>query len=141
MVVQNLLKEKRSFKASDVFIDEAHVKDKSLFNLAQKDYLAYWQQQAEQLHWATPFKEILKWEPPYASWFMGGELNLSYNCIDRHMPTLKDKVAFYWEGERGNKRVITYGQLYEQVQKCANSLKKLGITKGDRVALYMPMSP
>ena len=99
--MQNLLKEKRHFKASQAFIDKANVKDLELFNLAQQDYLAYWQQQAEQLHWSTPFKEILTWEPPYASWFRGGELNLSYNCLDRHMPNLKDKVAFYWQGELG----------------------------------------
>ncbi len=139
--MQNLLKENRHFEASQAFIDEANVKDLELFNLAQQDYLAYWQQQAEQLHWSTPFKEILTWKPPYASWFRGGEMNLSYNCLDRHMPNLKDKVAFYWQGELGGERELTYGQLHQQVQTCANGLKKLGIKKGDRVALYMPMIP
>ena len=139
--MQNLLKEKRHFRASEVFIHDANVRDHELFNLAQKDYLAYWQKQAEQLHWVTPFKEILRWEPPYASWFVGGKLNLSYNCLDRHIPALKDKVAFHWEGELGDEQVLTYGQLYQQVQLCANGLKKLGIKKGDRVALYMPMIP
>ncbi|MEX0849311.1 MAG: acetate--CoA ligase [Candidatus Dependentiae bacterium] len=138
--MRNLLKEDRLFSANNDFKANAHVKDRSLFLLAEQDYLEYWQQEAENLHWFNKWDQAVKWSPPYTQWFVNGKTNVSYNCLDRHMPQLKDKVAFFWRGESESDELsYTYGDMYERVQECANGLKKLGIKKGDRVAIYMPM--
>ncbi len=138
--MQNLLKEDRLFSASQRFKDDARIKDRALFDLADNNYLDYWQKEAENLHWFKTWDKVLDWQPPHAQWFIGGKTNISYNCLDRHMPALKDKVAYFWRGEyEGCERVYTYGDMHEWVQKCANGLKKLGVKKGDRVAIYMPM--
>ncbi|HEX8747915.1 MAG TPA: acetate--CoA ligase [Pyrinomonadaceae bacterium] len=102
----------------------------------------FWARMAEELHWFKRWDTVLKWEPPHAEWFVGGRLNISYNCLDRHLETWRrNKAAIIWEGEPGEQRTLTYGQMHAQVCRFANVLKRAGITKGDRVALYMPLIP
>lgn len=138
--MRNLLKEDRLFSARQKFKESARVKDRALFDFAGQDYVDYWQKEAEYLHWFKKWDTVLDWQPPHAQWFTGGKTNISYNCLDKHMPHLKDKIAYFQRGEHeGCERVYTYGDMHEWVQKCANGLKKLGVKKGDRVAIYMPM--
>ncbi|MFC1860012.1 acetate--CoA ligase [Chloroflexota bacterium] len=102
----------------------------------------FWQEQARQLDWFKTWDKVLEWEPPFAKWFVGGKLNASYQCVDRHVKTWRrSKVAIYWEGEPGDIRVLSYSTLYYQVNRFASILKNLGVRKGDRVALYLPMIP
>src|SRR6478609_8838835 len=111
---------------------------------ADADLLAFWGKQAERISWDTPFDEVLDWSnPPFAKWFVGGKLNASYNCVDRHVENgLGDKVAFHWVGEpEGDTRDITYAELKDEVCQAANALTELGVKTGDRVAIYMPMIP
>jgi acetyl-CoA synthetase len=113
-----------------------------LYELAEKDRLAFWELQAKNLKWDKPWSQTLQWEAPYAQWFVGGRLNASVNALDRHVEQgIGDRVAFYFEGEPGDSRTITYAQLLIEVKKAANALTELGITSGDRVAIYMPMIP
>ena len=106
------------------------------------DPLHFWENAARSLHWFEPWKEVLKWDPPAAQWFVGGKINASYNCCDRHIKaSQRNKAAIIWEGEPGDHRVMTYWDLYREVNQFANALKSLGVKKGDRVAIYMPMIP
>ncbi|MEW6043821.1 MAG: acetate--CoA ligase [Thermoproteota archaeon] len=107
---------------------------------AAKDYVKFWEKQARRLYWFKEWEKPLEWNPPFARWFVGGRTNASYNALDVNQ-TKKDKVAIFWEGENEERRVITYGDLYDQVQRIANSLKSLGVKKGDRVTIYLPMVP
>ncbi|MDP7207608.1 MAG: AMP-binding protein, partial [Candidatus Bathyarchaeota archaeon] len=103
---------------------------------------AFWAEEAKQLDWFKSWNRVLEWEDRHARWFNGGKLNASYNCLDRHVATAKkNKVAYIWEGEPGDKRVITYGELYREVNKFASALKELGVKEGTFVAMYMPMIP
>ncbi|MDA3039276.1 MAG: AMP-binding protein, partial [Actinomycetota bacterium] len=133
--------EDRSFPPSAAFIAAANVGDTSLYDEAEADYEAFWARQArEVLSWRRDFDQILDWQLPFAKWFLGGQLNVSYNCLDRHVEAGKgDKVAFHWEGEPGDKVTLTYAQMLTEVKKFANVLKGFGLQKGDRVAIYMPM--
>ena len=135
--------EQRKFPPSAEFKASAIVSDQSLYEEGERDFEAYWARHARELvSWSQPFTKTLEWDPPYAEWFSDGTLNVSYNCLDRHVLSGRgDKVAFYWEGEPGDSRVITYAELLEEVQKFANVLKSLGIKKGDRVNIYLPMIP
>ncbi len=135
--------EQRKFPPSPEFKASAIVSDQSLYEEGERDFEAYWARHARELvSWSQPFTKTLEWDPPYAEWFSDGTLNVSYNCLDRHVLAGRgDKVAFYWEGEPGDSRVITYAELLEEVQKFANVLKSLGIKKGDRVNIYLPMIP
>ena len=135
--------EQRKFPPSAEFKATAIVSDQSLYEEGERDFEAYWARHARELvSWSQPFTKTLEWDPPYAEWFSDGTLNVSYNCLDRHVLAGRgDKVAFYWEGEPGDSRVITYAELLEEVQKFANVLKRLGIKKGDRVNIYLPMIP
>jgi acetyl-CoA synthetase len=135
--------EQRKFPPSPEFKASAIVSDRSLYEEGERDFEAYWARHARELvSWSQPFTKTLEWDPPYAEWFSDGTLNVSYNCLDRHVLAGRgDKVAFYWEGEPGDSRVITYAELLEEVQKFANVLKGLGIKKGDRVNIYLPMIP
>ncbi|HEX3081694.1 MAG TPA: acetate--CoA ligase [Candidatus Saccharimonadia bacterium] len=109
---------------------------------AAKDRIGFWEAQAKRLSWAKPWTKTLDWQLPFAKWFVGGELNIAYNCVDRHVEAGNgDRVAIYFEGEPGDTRAITYAQLKDEVSKAANALTELGVTKGDRVAIYMPMIP
>ena len=135
--------EKRKFPPSAEFKDAAIISDQSLYQEGDRDFAEYWARHArELLTWSKPFTKTLEWDLPYSEWFSDGTLNVSYNCLDRHVIAGRgDKVAFFWEGEPGDSRTITYGQLLDEVQKFANVLKSLGVEKGDRVNIYLPMIP
>ena len=121
----------------------ALVADRSLYEEAERDYVAFWARQARELvSWFSDFDTTLEWDLPFAKWFSGGTLNISYNCLDRHLAAgLGDRIAYYWEGEPGDTRILTYRDLHREVCKFANVLKSLGLRTGDRVAIYMPMVP
>jgi acetyl-CoA synthetase len=138
--------ENRVFPPPAEFSANAHIKSfeeyEKLYAEAAENPVAFWEKQAEALHWFEKWHTGLEWNEPHAKWFVGGKINISYNCLDRHLTTWrKNKAAIIWEGEPGEIRTLTYLQLYRQVCKFANVMKKLGIKKGDRVALYMPLVP
>ena len=138
----NLLQEDRTFPPSPEFAAQANA-TADMYDDAAKDRLAFWAQQAERLDWATPWTEVLDWSrAPFAQWFVGGKLNVAYNCVDRHVESGHgDQVALHFEGEPGDTRSVTYAELQREVSKAANALTELGVTAGDRVAIYMPMIP
>ncbi|MBO2464174.1 acetate--CoA ligase [Actinomadura violacea] len=140
--LSNLLQETRSFPPPAELAEAANVKAEA-YDEAAADRLGYWAKQAERLTWSKRWDEILDWSnPPFAKWFVGGELNAAYNCVDRHVEAgLGAKVAYHWEGEPGDTRTITYADLQREVNKAANALLELGVRKGDRVAIYLPMIP
>jgi acetyl-CoA synthetase len=135
--------EERTFPPPADFVAQANTNDRSLFDEAEADYEAFWARQArELLTWDTDFHTTLEWDLPFAKWFVGGELNITANCLDRHVEAGRgDKVAYHWEGEPGDTRTITYAELLTDVKKFANVLRDLGLNKGDRAAIYMPMIP
>ena len=138
---ENLSYEDRTFAPSDSFIKNANVKS-DVYQEADSDRLAFWEKQANRLDWHQKWSQVVDWQIPFAKWFVGGKLNASYNCLDRHVKAgLGDRVAFYFEGEPGDTARITYKQLLDQVCQAANALKELGVKQGDRVAIYMPMIP
>ncbi|MBM4086279.1 MAG: acetate--CoA ligase, partial [Planctomycetes bacterium] len=137
-----LLEERRQFTPAPDFKKQANASDPAIYEQAAKDPDGWWASWAAQLHWMRPWDRVLHWDPPHAKWFVGGKLNVSYNCLDRHVKTgLRNKAAIIWEGEPGERRTLTYHDLYRDVNKFANALKRLGVRKGDRVAIYMPMIP
>jgi acetyl-CoA synthetase len=139
-IMSDLLMEKRKFPPPDEFRRDAVINDGEIYEEALRDREAFWESFASELHWFRPWDKVLDWDPPHARWFVGGKLNISYNCLDRQIEKgNKDKTAFYWEGEPGDTRTMTYGELHTEVSKFANVLKKLGVEKGDRIAIYMPM--
>ena len=140
--IEALYGEGRSFPPDPAFAAQANA-TAALYEEAELDPEAFWARVArERISWTKPFDTTLEWDLPFAKWFGGGELNISYNCVDRHVESgLGGKVAYHWIGEPGDARTITYNDLYREVQKTANALKELGIEKGDRVAIYMPMIP
>jgi len=140
--IENLLVETRRFPPDPAFVARANA-TAALYEEAERDYVAFWERLArERISWYTPFDRTLEWDLPFAKWFTGGELNISYNCVDRHVERgLGDKVAYHWIGEPGDTRTLTYADLLRDVGKAANALKELGVRKGDRVAIYMPMIP
>ena len=139
--IEEFYTENRSFPPSEVFQRGALTADQTLYEEADADYEAFWARQArELLTWSQDFHTTLEWDLPYAKWFLGGELNITYNCLDRHIESGNgEKVAFHWEGEPGDTKSITYKELLDEVSKFANVLKDLGLQKSDRVAIYMPM--
>ncbi|MEC9088852.1 MAG: acetate--CoA ligase [Actinomycetota bacterium] len=141
--IEDYYVEDRTFPPSDTFQKNALIADRSLYEEAQENRLGFWARQARELvTWFEDFETVLEWDLPFAKWFVEGKLNISYNCLDRHVEAGRgDKVAFHWEGEPGDIRTITYNGLLEEVSKFANVLKSLGVTKGDRVCIYMPMIP
>ena len=141
-VDQAYYSEDRTFPPSDEFRRQALVSDTSLYDEAAKDWQGFWARQALALDWFDEWDTVLEWDLPFARWFVGGTLNVSYNCLDRHVAAGRgDKVAYHWEGEPGDTRTITYADLLDEVQRFANVLKGLGVKRGDRVAIYMPMIP
>ena len=150
IAIESMLKEKRSFKPDPAFSRRANIASKAAYERlqkeAQKSPERFWARMAkEHVSWFTPWKKVLNWKPPYAKWFIGGKLNVSYNCLDRHLEGenawRRNKAAIVWEGEPGDQRVLTYGDLHREVCKFSNVLKSRGVAKGDRVILYMPLVP
>ncbi|MDF5754863.1 acetate--CoA ligase [Spongiactinospora sp. TRM90649] len=140
--LSNLLQETRRFEPPADLAAAANV-TASAYDEAQRDRLAFWERAAERLSWADRWDTTLEWNPPFAKWFVGGRLNVAYNCVDRHVEAGNGgKVAYHWEGEpEGDSRTITYSDLQREVSKAANALLELGVRKGDRVAIYLPMIP
>jgi acetyl-CoA synthetase len=140
--IEGLLSEDRVFEPPAAFVERALVSDRSIYDRAEADFEGFWAEQAERLTWFKGWDSVMEWDPPWVKWFSGGTLNASYNCLDRHVEAGGgDKVAYHWEGEPGEKRTITYRDLYEETCRLANALKALGVEKGDRVAIYLGMIP
>jgi len=140
--IADLLQENRSFAPSTEFQAQAIVRDESVYALAERDPEAFWAGLADELEWFTKWTQILDWKPPHAKWFVGGTLNASVNCVDRHIRgARRNKAAIVWEGEPGDRRTLTYFDLYRQVSQFANVMKSLGVKRGDRVAVYLPLIP
>src|SRR5213595_3646374 len=140
--LETFSREDRTFPPPKGFAAQANAKDPGIYERAEKDLEGFWAEQARTLAWRKPFTKVLEWEAPYAKWFLGGELNISENCLDRHVKAGKgSKIAYYWEGEPGDSRAISYQDLLGMTSRAANALKELGVKKGDRVAIYMPMIP
>jgi len=144
--IDSVLDERRKFECPPSFSQAAHIKSieqyEHLYRESVEQPEKFWGRIAEELHWFKKWDRVLEWNAPWAKWFVGGQINLSYNCLDRHVQTWrKNKAALVWESEPGEIRILTYQQLLKEVQKFANVLKSLGIKKGDRVAIYMGMTP
>ncbi len=144
--ITSILNERRLFKPKADFSGQAHVKSRAAYDRlrgqAERDPEGFWAAQAADLDWIKPWKTVLSWKPPFAKWFVGGKINVSSNCLDRHVSGWrKNKAAIIWEGEPGDHRTLTYGDLHREVCQFANVLTGRGVTKGDRVAIYMPMIP
>ena len=141
--IEDYYVEDRTFPPPPDFAAQALVNDRALYDEADGDPEAFWARQArELLSWTTDFKTVCEWDLPFAKWFVGGQLNVAYNCLDRHVEAGRgDNVAYHWEGEPGDTRTITYAVLLAEVQRFANVLKGLGVVKGDRVNIYLPMIP
>ncbi|MDE0212569.1 MAG: acetate--CoA ligase [Deltaproteobacteria bacterium] len=140
--IEVLLEEGRTFPPPDEFKQSGNLNDPGVWERADRDPEGFWAEQAQQLDWFKTWDKVLEWDCPWAKWFIGGKLNVSYNCLDRHVKTArKNKAAIIWEGEPGDERVLTYRDVWREVNKFANVLKGLGVQKGDRVALYLGMVP
>ena len=144
--IDSLLKEDRLFRPAPDFSAGAHIKSREdydrIYKRSVEDPEGFWSEIAGELHWFEKWNKVLEWNEPFSKWFVGGQINISYNCLDRHLSTWrKNKAAIIWEGEPGDNRTLTYQQLHQEVCKFANALKSLGVDKGDRVAIYMPMIP
>ena len=140
--IEALLQEHRKFEPPEAFRAAAQPNDPGIYARAAADPEAYWAEQAATLEWIKPYERVLDWKPPHAQWFVGGKLNVSVNCLDRHIRTARrNKAALIFEGEPGDKRTLTYWDLYVAVNQFGNVLRSLGVKKGDRVAIYLPMIP
>jgi acetyl-CoA synthetase len=140
--IDALLNEHRRFRPTADWRRTAIAGDPAVYDRAAADPEGFWADFAKELDWIQPWTRVLEWKPPYAKWFVGGKLNASVNCLDRHiLGPRRNKAAFIWEGEPGDRRTLTYWDLYWQVNQFANVLKSLGVARGDRVALYMPLIP
>jgi acetyl-CoA synthetase len=140
--IEALLSEHRVFPPPDGFRERAVANDPAIYDTANDDRQAFWAEQAGRLTWTRSWDTVLEWTPPWVRWFSGGRLNASYNCLDRHVEAGGgDKIAYYWEGEPGDARVITYAELLDEVARLANGLRSLGVRKGDRVNIYLGMVP
>ena len=141
--IEDYYSENRTFAPPPEFAEHAWISDRSMYEHAEEDWQGFWAEQARDLlDWFDEWETVLEWELPFAKWFVGGTLNVSYNCLDRHVAAGNgDRVAYHWEGEPGDTRTITYAALLDEVQRFANVLKGLGVERGDRVNIYMPMIP
>ncbi|HEY9467580.1 MAG TPA: acetate--CoA ligase [Vicinamibacterales bacterium] len=140
--IADLLQEDRTFAPAASFRAQANVRDEDVYARAARDPEAFWAGFAQELEWSSPWSRVLEWKPPHAKWFVGGTLNASVNCVDRHVRgARRNKAALVWEGEPGDRRTLTYFDLYRQVSQFANVLKSLGVERGDRVAIYLPLIP
>jgi acetyl-CoA synthetase len=140
--IENLLSEERSFAPPSEFVERANFADPAIYDEAAADHEAWWDRWAKRLDWSTPYEQVLDWSgAPHAKWFVGGKLNVSENCLDRHVRRGQgDRVAYYWEGEDGDRRAYTYAELLDLTERFANVLEGLGVQQGDRVAIFMPMT-
>lgn len=137
-----MLTEKRQFPPSAEFVAQANLIDPEIYAKAAENPVAFWEGWAKELDWFEPWHTAHEWSSPYAKWFIGGKLNAAHNCVDRHAEgTRADKIAIRWEGEPGDTRNLTYAELKKEVSQLANALKEMGVEKGDRVCIYMPMVP
>src|SRR5580658_5721120 len=137
-----LLDERREFPPSEEFRRQANANDPAIYQRAARDPQSFWATEAKRLDWFAPWQQVLEWNAPWVKWFVGGKLNVAYNCVDRHAAShRRNKAAIIWEGEPGDSRAITYGMLEGEVNRFANALRGLGVAKGDRVAIYMGMVP
>jgi len=143
--IEAVLKEDRVFQPSEEFKRSARINNLKDYEVLYRESLdnpdAFWSRVASELHWFKPWDQVLEWKPPRAKWFIGGQTNIAYNCLDRHLATRGNKAAIIFEGEPGDSRILTYQQLHREVSKFANVLKGLGVQKGDRVTIYLPMIP
>ncbi len=140
--IDALLQEDRRFPPPEEFAKRANIRDPGIYEEAEKDFEGFWARFAEELHWFKKWDKVLEWDPPFAKWFLGGKINMSYNCLDRHLTTARrNKAALIWEGEPGDWKVYTYWDLHREVCRFANALKSLGVKKGDRITIYLPMIP
>ncbi len=140
--IEALLQERRIFKPPEPFAEQANLNDASVYESSKEDPDRWWAEQAERLDWFSKWGTVLEWTPPHHKWFLGGKLNAAHNCVDRHASASPERVAYHWVGEpEGEARTITYQDLHEEVCRLANVLKDLGVRKGDRVAIYLPMIP
>ena len=140
--IEALLSENRRFKPDKNFTANANIKDAEIYERANADPEKFWSEMAEELDWFKKWDTVLDWNPPDSKWFLGGKINVSYNCIDRHLKgTRRNKAAIIWEGEPGDWKVYTYKDLHREVCKFANGLKSMGVKKGDRITIYLPMVP
>jgi acetyl-CoA synthetase len=140
--IDALLTEDRAFEPSDAFRAQANIRDPQIYETAARDPDAFWASFARELEWSRPFRQVLDWNPPHARWFVGGTINASVNCLDRHLKSARrNKAAIIWEGEPGDRRTLTYFDLHREVCQFANVLKLLGTKRGDRVAIYLPLIP
>ncbi|MEX0629522.1 MAG: acetate--CoA ligase [Chloroflexota bacterium] len=142
--IENLLVEDRTFPPPPAFVARAIANDPDIYARTATDegFEAFWAEESRRIDWMEPWTKVLQWDPPFAQWFVGGKLNISVNCLDRHVADgLGNKVAYFWEGEPGDRRTITYAELLTETCQMANALRELGVGKGDRVAIYMPMIP
>ena len=138
--IEALYGEDRTFPPSEAFRTDALLSDPAIYERAAQDPEGFWAEQAESLTWYKKWDSVLEWDAPFAKWFSGGKLNVSYNCLDRHVEAgVGDRIAYYYEGEPGDRTQVTYAELLTEVCKAANALKDLGVKRGDRVAIYMPM--
>ncbi|HZE76428.1 MAG TPA: acetate--CoA ligase [Gemmatimonadales bacterium] len=139
--LETLLTEQRRFPPPAEFSAQANAKP-DLYERTKRDRLGFWAEQALELDWIAPWSQVLEWNPPHAKWFVDGKLNVAANCVDRHLEgPRRNKAAIIWEGEPGDRRVLTYWDLAREVNRCGNALRALGIKRGDRVAIYLPMIP
>src|SRR6267154_3532726 len=144
--IESHLVEKRVFKPAPGFSSKARIKSlaqyRRMYRESMRQPAKFWTREAKELVWHTPWKKVVEWKPPFAEWFVGGKLNVSENCLDRHLEgPRRNKAAIIWEGEPGEKRTLTYKQLHREVCKFANVLRRSQIEKGDRILIYMPMCP
>jgi acetyl-CoA synthetase len=144
--LHSVLREDRRFQPSRAFSEAARIRSLDEYRTQYRRSIEkpeeFWAEKASELHWFKPWERVLEWNSPWAKWFVGGEINVSYNCLDRHLDTWRrNKAALVWEGEPGDTRTLTYWELHREVSRCANAMKRLGVVPGDRVGIYMPMVP
>jgi len=140
--IESLLVERRVFAPPEAFRAAAALADEDIYDAAKRDPEGFWANAASELHWFRKWDKVLEWNLPFAKWFVGGRTNMAYNCLDRHLSTARrNKAAIIWEGEPGESRVLTYWDLAREVNRCANALLAMGVQRGDRVTIYLPMIP